>query len=69
MPVGEQGWGYDTLPASLWGTQESGTRGLQLDEQAGGRDGQKSPYATAKEAGPPWGEAGTTGKQWRPAGI
>ena len=48
MPVIDQGWVYDTLTASSWGTQENEVGGLRVDAPAGGINGQKDPSATDK---------------------
>ena len=41
MPMGEQEGSKDTLTALPWGRQESGARGLQVDERAGGSNRRK----------------------------
>ena len=57
MPAGEQEGSKDTLTASSWGTQESGSGGIQVDTQAGRRDERKAPSVTADETDT-WGRRG-----------
>ena len=47
----EEGWGYDTMTALPWITQESGAKGLRVDARAGRSDERKAPSVTADEAG------------------
>ena len=51
MPTEELEGSDDTLTASPWGTQESGTGRLRGDARAGGSNKWKAPSATADEAG------------------
>ena len=51
MTVGVPEGSGDTLMASPWGTQESGTGVLQGGTRSGGSDTRKSPSAATREAG------------------
>ena len=51
----------DMMTASPWGTQESGTEGLQVGARADGSNARKAPSAAADEAG-------TRGRHWERTG-